>query len=323
MSVSPIANPPEEIEEESTRAPTTPRMNPLWDHTITTVLGFNNRTDFGKAIRFWVRYHKLETLDDLCIYDPSWLLPDGRLEKYVEAEGQPPKTLHITPLHLIFQLRIYLEHLDSQTPKDIESNMDDHPFSLKNWKGQDKQTLINFIKRNPNRASSIKVSPNQYLQNFKKGIKREITSYPTLHDERKFDNFSRSFIITAKSHECEEVLDPTYVPSTEEQKQFFQAKQTFMYAVMNTHLLTDMGKTKVRKYYTTSDAQQVWKELLEHMKTSSKGASEKRRLTQYVTNTVLDNDFKGTTEQFVLHFLEQFRQLDILSDKTDQFSPAV
>ena len=34
-----------------------------------------------------------------------------------------------------------------------------------------------------------------------------------------------------------------------------------------------------------------------------------RRLTQYVTNTVLDDNFKGTptTEQFVLNFNEQFR----------------
>ena len=46
------------------------------------------------------------------------------------------------------------------------------------------------------------------------------------------------------------------------------------------------------------------------MKSSSKGASEKRRLTQYVTNTALDDNYKGTTEQFVLHFNEQFRQLE-------------
>ena len=58
-----------------------------------------------------------------------------------------------------------------------------------------------------------------------------------------------------------------------------------------------------------TDAQTVWKDLQEHMKSSSKGASEKRRLTQDITNTVLDDNFKGTTEQFVLHFIEQIRQL--------------
>ena len=72
-----------------------------------------------------------------------------------------------------------------------------------------------------------------------------------------------------------------------------------------------------------TDAQAVWKELSEHMRTSSKEASQKRRLTQYVTNTVLDDNFKGTTEQFVLHFNEQFRQLEEISEDDERLSPTV
>ena len=82
-------------------------------------------------------------------------------------------------------------------------------------------------------------------------------------------------------------------------------------------------KTIVRRYLDTTDAPSVWRELSEHMRTSSKGASEKRRLTQYVTNTVLDDNFKGTTEQFVLRFTEQFRQLDEISDDIEKLPPAV
>ena len=59
-----------------------------------------------------------------------------------------------------------------------------------------------------------------------------------------------------------------------------------MFSVLDKHLLSDMGKTIVRKYVHTTDAQSVWKDFQEHMKFSSKGPSEKRRLTQYVTNTV-------------------------------------
>ena len=59
------------------------------------------------------------------------------------------------------------------------------------------------------------------------------------------------------------------------------------------------------------------------MRTSSKGASEKRRLTQYVTNTVLDDNFKGTTETFVLHFNEKFRQLDQISEDSEKLPPTV
>ena len=51
-----------------------------------------------------------------------------------------------------------------------------------------------------------------------------------------------------------------------------------MFSVFNTHLLTDMGKTIVRKYVGVhnTDAQAVWKDFQEHVKTSLKGASEKR-----------------------------------------------
>ena len=146
---------------------------------------------------------------------------------------------------------------------------------------------------------------------FRKGIKREIAAYPSLKDEWYFDGFKRSLLIVAKTHECNEVLEPNYNPGSEpEEQELFEAKQTFMFSVFNANLQTDMGKTIVRRHLANTDAQSVWKELSEHMTTSSKGASEKRRLSQYVTITVLDDNFKGTTEQFVLHFIEQFRQLE-------------
>ena len=159
---------------------------------------------------------------------------------------------------------------------------------------------------------------------FKKGIKIEIAVYPSLKNERYFDGFKRSLFIVAKSNECNEVLDPTYTPGSEPQEQeFFEAKQTFMFSVFNANLQTDMGKTIVRRHLANTDDQAVWKELSEHMRTSSKGASERRRLSQYVTNTVLDDNFKGTTEQFVLHINQQFRQLEEISGESEKLPPTV
>ena len=105
--------------------------------------------------------------------------------------------------------------------------------------------------------------------------------------------------------------------------EFFEARQTFMFSVFNANLQTDMGKTIVRRHSTTTDAQSVWRELSDHMRTSSKGASDKRRLAQYVSNMVLDYNFKQTTEQFVLHYNEQFRQLDEISDGSEKLPPTV
>ena len=61
------------------------------------------------------------------------------------------------------------------------------------------------------------------------------------------------------------------------------------------------------------NAQLVLEVFETHMTTSSKGKAEKHRLYTYVTTTVLDRSWRDTTEQFVLHFNEQFRQLDEVS----------
>ena len=77
--------------------------------------------------------------------------------------------------------------------------------------------------------------------------------------------------------------------------------------------ISDMGKTIVRKHLDKMNAQLVWEEFATHMTTSSKGKAKKHRLHTYVTTTVLEKSWKGTTEQFILHFNEQFRQLDEVS----------
>ena len=84
-----------------------------------------------------------------------------------------------------------------------------------------------------------------------------------------------------------------------------------------------MGRTKIRKYLKTTDAQAVCKEYSEYMTISSKGASEKRKLTHYVTNTVLDSQFGATTQQFVLHFNEQLRRLDELTDLSERMPDSI
>ena len=59
------------------------------------------------------------------------------------------------------------------------------------------------------------------------------------------------------------------------------------------------------------------------MSTSSKELNERCRLHAYVSTTVYDRSWKGTTEQFVLHFHEQFRQQDELTPLKEQLPQLV
>ena len=233
-----------------------------------------------------------------------------------------------------------MKHVFGAYKSDIDPRDDPfHPFSPEEWSQQTSTMLRTYLIQhlpNPNGPEPVPSGPipssrptgyspaEIELMGFKKGIKREIAPYSSLKDERYCDGFKRSLLIVAKTHECNEVLDPNYTPGSEpEEKEQFEAKQTFMFSVFNANLQTDIEKTIVRRHLANTDAQAVWKELSEHKRTSSKGDSEKTRLTQYVTNTVLDDNFKGTTEQFALHFNEQFRQLEKISEDSEKLSPTV
>ena len=106
----------------------------------------------------------------------------------------------------------------------------------------------------------------------------------------------------------------------DDSQDLFQQKQYFMYSVFSKVSQSDMGKTIVRKYAPTLDA---LKEFETHMTTSSKGLNEKHRLHAYVSTTVYDRSWKGTTEQFVLHFHEQLRQIDELTPLNEQLPHSV
>ena len=188
------------------------------------------------------------------------------------------------------------KHVFGVYNSDIDPRDDPfHPFTPDEWSQQATTMLRTYLIQllpNPNgpepgHSAPIPSSrPAGYspaaieLMGFKKGIKRERAAYCSIKVERYFDGFKRSLLIVAKTHECNEVLDPNYTPGGEpEEIELFEAKQTFMFSVLNANLQADMGKTIVRRHLANTDAQAVWKELSEHMRTSSKGASEREEKT--------------------------------------------
>ena len=315
------------------------RVSTEWEHSITNLLGHAPTTEPGIALRQWVLHQGVENHLDLLSWEEEEIKANPTQQVFSLDEHGQGSYLRTNQTKQLCGLITYMKHIFSEYMSTGVRPDPFHPFSPEEWSHQTSTMMRTFLVQNlPNPIGPEPVTsgpipsskPAAYspaaleLMSFKKGIKREITAYPSLKDERYFDGFKRSLFIVAKTHECSDVLDPTYTPGSEpEEQELFEAKQTFMFSVFNTNLQTDMGKTIVRRHLASTDAQAVWKELSEHMKTSSKGASEKRRLTQYVTNTVLDDNFKGTTEQFVLHFNEQFRQLEEISEDDERLPSSV
>ena len=244
------------MENQNTRVP------PLWEHSLTTLLGHDPTSDPGIALRLWVHFQGVHNILDLLSSDQEELKAVPAQQVYSLDDHGQGLYLRTNQIKQICGLITCMKHVFASYNSDIDPRE-----NLPNPHGPEPFPSAPIPLSRPTGYSPAAIE----LMGFKKGIKREIAAYHSLKDERYFDGFKRSLLIVAKTHECNEVLDPTYTPVSEpEEQELFEAKQTFMFSVFNANLHTDMGKTIVRRHLANTDAQSVWKDLSEHMRTSSK-----------------------------------------------------
>ena len=155
------------------------------------------------------------------------------------------------------------------------------------------------------------------VETFRRGIKRDPSLFPTLRDERQHDKWHRSFENQAFSQGVAKVLNTSYIPLTLEDTELLEEMQIYMYAVLDKTVLTDKGQEIVRKYHDKRDARAVYVELLEHHRNSNKAKLNANTLLTYLTTTKLGSStWRGNTENFIIHFLEQIRQYNALARST-------
>ena len=128
--------------------------------------------------------------------------------------------LRTNQIKQICELITYMKQVFGSYNSEIAPQDDPfHPFALDELSQQTPNQMRTFLIQHlldphgPSPVPSGPISssrPTGYstaaieLMGFKKG---EIATYPSLKDERYFDGFKRSLFI-AKSHKCNEVLDP-------------------------------------------------------------------------------------------------------------------
>ena len=280
-------------------------------------------------MRSWVTYHSLTSLEDFLMWELDTLQYDAITVCFPSRDTTPPNSLvSLNPncIRRLIMLRKYIHHLVQDSHLSVSSDATDHALEPDNflhttfhqfmsWKLNEITTSSPSpppsVTASDPRAAPSTPSCSTQLLNFKRGIKRDISVYPTLKDEKYYDSFKRSVLVTTSAHDCEEILQPTFRPRGDaDSLELFRLKNDFMYSAFNKCFLSDMGKTIVRNHLDNMNAQWVWEEFATQRTTSYKGKAEKRRLHTYVTTTLLDKSWKGSTEQFILHFTEQFIQLD-------------
>ena len=152
---------------------------------------------------------------------------------------------------------------------------------------------------------------------FKKYIKRDQALFPTLKDEKYQDGWHRSFVNQCRAQDLEEITDPNWTPSTPEEQAIFEYKQKFVYAILESKVLTSKGKEIVRKHDATANAQLAYKELLAHHTNSTSAQIAARDIQSYFTTAKFgDGVFRGGATDFIGHLQQQFALYEKLTQTT-------
>ena len=128
--------------------------------------------------------------------------------------------------------------------------------------------------------------------------------------------------IISKDQGLYDVADPDFDSCDGDQydQQLFEEKPSLVYSVLVTSLWTYKGRELVKKF--EGDARTIISKLL-HYHTQSKVVHEVVTLTTCITNLNLTDSWKGTTRQFLSHFMEKLRLLDSLVPDTDKIQEIV
>ena len=153
-------------------------------------------------------------------------------------------------------LTVDLADLKGLTPLDSESNLvqmtavhlgkikkllawyqNQEDASVSTWYTLTKENFNQFIAQyvNSTPTSSI-TTTSKPSSDMLQGVKRNITDYPRLREDKMWMSYNRNLRALAATHALSEVLNPEYVPTLEKEADF-QAKNTFMYSVF-TYPLT-------------------------------------------------------------------------------------
>ena len=172
----------------------------------------------------------------------------------------------------------------------------------------------------PQRGTSTANPANE----FAKSIKRDKTHYTELKDEKHWDKWLTGFVIQATAHGVEHILDHKYKPSTPEDIAVFKEKQKFMMSVFHHCLKTDKGKDIIRENMTSGDAQKVYKELMDHMSTSTGARITSAQTVAYLVNAVYDpKTWTHGAQSFILHWTNQARIYNEMVSTEKRFHPSV
>jgi len=303
--------------------------DPVVQHIALVVLGLSENDPLCHAIS-----QNIDSIEDIL---------DGRAEDFknlpvVMNEQSPQPLCNLKPMakNKLLNLQRFALHrhqVDGENLNDsfwltvTKEELQDfrlanmHDIVANNFNSGNNQVMAPLNSMSTKERSGVTPQPT-LCSVFQRSIKRDMSLFPILKDEKKWDNFLQETTAQAAAQGVEEVLDPQFQPKNNpDEQELFNLKQKFMFAVFNKTLKTDASQSILRKD-PTGNAQKIFAKLLKHMEESTAAMLDEEDLLQHIiTSRINDGKWRGTNHGYILHWLEQVRLYHSVAE--DFISPRI
>ena len=192
-----------------------------YEHMLGSILQHSSESDLCKALNA-DGFMDLESFVGLTAENLDLL-------RVPATDTDPEKPLHQSDKMLVLYFLKYMRH---------EASMGVAFDKAEDWTNLSSSAFGTFridLALNPITTSTSTSSTNTSAGNstrpgyspaamFRKSIKRDQNLFPTLKDEKVNNNWHRSFEVQAGVQDVNDVLNPAYVPRTQEDKNLFAEK---------------------------------------------------------------------------------------------------
>ena len=128
------------------------RVQPLWEHSLTTLSGHDPTSDPGIALRQWVHFQDVHNILDLLSWDQEELKAVPAQQVYSLDGHFQGLYLRTNQIKQMCGLITYMKHVFGAYNSDIDPREDPfHPFTPDEWSQQTSTMLRTyFIQHLPN-----------------------------------------------------------------------------------------------------------------------------------------------------------------------------
>jgi hypothetical protein len=158
------------------------------------------------------------------------------------------------------------------------------------------------------------------LENYQKGIKRDVSEFKHLKEDKFWLTFRRQLLLTALTQGVGRIFDLDFDPTTltGTDATLYTEQNTFCYKVLCTIVQTSTGRTYIRKHAEDHDANAVFRDLTAYYTTSRVADTAITTLRNSVNDFKFDSSWTNGAVAFLNKWKTMVMDLDEVQEKPSE-----